>query len=138
MNDADRWAAKNVNSSYVRGALDCGSKPTISVTKDSSLNVGYRVRLEVKLRHSFIEILEAIQRNLLQQNGIETTIKKRESVARPHPILIIRGVDNLDKLLNFNSFHWGIRFSHCHEIVKSGNHLTQEGLDEILEEKGML
>jgi hypothetical protein len=128
----------HINSSYVRGALDCGAKPTVSVTKDSSLNVGYRVRLEVKLRHRFMEILQAIQRVLLQHDGIESTVKEEESSTRPYPILVIRGVENLDKLLNFNSFPWGYSFGYCLEVVKSGDHLTQSGLDEILREKGML
>jgi hypothetical protein len=138
MNDVEVWASKNVNSSYIRGALDCGAKPTISVTKDSSLNVGYRVRLEVKLRHRFIEILQAIQRVLLQQDGIESTVREEESTSRPYPILIMRGTDNLDKLMAFNSFPWGYSFGYCLGVVKSGDHLTQSGLDEILREKGML
>ncbi len=138
MTDIEVWASKNVNSSYVRGALDCGAKPTISVTKDNSLNVGYRVRLEVKLRHRFIEILQAIQRVLLQQDGIESTVREEESTSRPYPILIMRGTDNLDKLMAFNSFPWGYSFGYCLEVVKSGDHLTQSGLDEILREKGML
>ena len=138
MSDVEVWASKNVNSSYVRGALDCGAKPTVSVTKDSSLNVGYRVRLEVKLRHKFIDILHAVQRILLQQDGIESTVREEESGFRPYPILIIRGVENLDKLLAFNTFPWGYSFGYCLEVVKSGEHLTQSGLDEILREKGML
>ena len=99
------YANSIVNDSYLRGAMSFGAKPTISITKDSSLNVGYRVRLEIKLRHNIEDVLKVIQRKLLQLE-IESTVKERESSHRPRPILIIRGIDNLDKTMTFLDATW--------------------------------
>jgi hypothetical protein len=110
------------------------SHPTaeINISKDVNTNVGYRVRLRV-----------SIHRSLLQYE-INSKIKKLESNKRPRPILYITGLSNLETMYETFSLHsntsnvnWN-PFAQVMWMVRQEQHLTQDGLDNILRIKDLL
>jgi len=127
------------NKHQLQGIMLASSIPEVIVARDNGVRLGYRVRLRISLRgHSVF--LSAIQRSLLQYE-IDATYKEKESKARPRPILLVNGLENVDKVcgqlipdLPCNPF-WHV-FQDILEMCQNGEHLTQKGLDKILELKG--
>ena len=124
------------NRHQLQGIMLASSIPEVIVAKDNGVRLGYRVRLRISLRG------HAIQRSLLQHE-IDATYKQKESKARPRPILLINGLENVDKVcgqlipdLPCNPF-WHV-FRDILEMCQNGEHLTQKGLDKILEMKGSI
>ena len=115
------------------------AKPEIHISRDSRLNIGYKVRLRLNFRgaEEFLLLLS----NSLEYNQINSTYKNEEHKTRPRPILRISGVSNLSKLIMFlpelpdarNEFS---KFKRILALVMAGAHHTQEGLDTILDIKG--
>ena len=123
------------NRHQLQGIMLASSIPEVIVAKDNG------VRLRISLRGHGV-FLSAIQRSLLQHE-IDATYKQKESKARPRPILLINGLENVDKVcgqlipdLPCNPF-WHV-FRDILEMCQNGEHLTQKGLDKILEMKGSI
>tara|TARA_R100000008_G_C3552065_1_gene151014 strand:+ start:490 stop:885 length:396 start_codon:yes stop_codon:yes gene_type:complete len=125
----------------LQGVLISLPKLEITPYQDNNANLGYstRVRLHFRANEDF---LIAIQRSL-HQHGINSNIKKIESKTRPRPILHISKLDNLSKVVeilpNLPS-HSGqmAKLKKVVNIMKSGEHKTQDGFDKILKLKGVL
>lgn len=112
----------------------------VSVVKANNMSTGYRVRLRVCIRGK-LDYLQAIQRSLLQSE-IECVIKEKENKQRPKPILIISDKRSIERVLSLvpnkpSNVNWEI-FDEIFVLFMWQKHLTQEGLDEILELKGVL
>lgn len=120
------------------GILYSSTKLSVSVTDRPSSKFGYQVRVSCSIRDD-IELLEAIQRTLLQ-NNIESIIKKRESKSYDKPVLKITGIDNIHQLVLkvYNQppttpclQRWE-NFLLIIELIRSKNHYTEKGFDQIL------
>ena len=112
----------------------------VSVVKANNLSTGYRVRLRICIRAKF-SYLEGIQRSLLQY-GIESVVKEKENKQRPRPILIISDKKSMERILALipnkpSNVNWEI-FDEIFVLYMWRKHLSQDGLDEILELKGIL
>ncbi len=110
----------------------------IAPPREKHRRVGCRVRPRVCFRGKE-EFLLAVQRTLLQYE-ISTNFKEKESKARPRPILIVSGKDNLNRIMNMlpvlpSNAEWE-DFEDALELCNSGKHLTQNGFDAILKMKG--
>jgi hypothetical protein len=119
--------------------LLCLAKTDITVQRDERRDVGFFVRLAVHFRANNIEFMDALHRTLLQYQ-IESNLKPEESKNRRHPILSVRKVDSLLKLVDLIPLlpdvlnQWD-NFSQALEVVEYRGHLTQEGIEEIIELK---
>lgn len=117
----------------------CLAKTDITVQRDERRDVGFFVRLAVHFRANNIEFMDALHRTLLQYQ-IEGNLRLEESKNRRYPILSIRKVNSLLKLVDLIPLlpdvlnQWD-NFSQALEIVEHGEHLTQEGIEEIIELK---
>jgi|TARA_R100001463_G_scaffold110177_1_gene164859 hypothetical protein len=112
----------------------------VSVVKANNMATGYRVRLRICIRGK-LAYLKAIQRSLLQCE-IECVIKEKENKQRPKPILIISDKKSMERVLSLvphkpSNVNWHV-FDEIFVLYMWQRHLTQEGLDEILELKGVL
>jgi len=124
----------------LQGIMISSAIPEIIVAKEHTVTLGYRVRLRICLR-GHKELLLGVQRSLLQYE-IESKLKEKESKSRPRPILLITNMVNLNKTcdelipdLPMNPF-W-VTFKECVGMCTNGEHLTQKGLDTILQMKGL-
>ena len=109
----------------------------VSVVKANNMSTGYRVRLRICIRGK-LDYLQAIQRSLLQSQ-IECVIKEKENKQRAKPILIISDKKSMERVLALvphkpSNVNWHI-FDEIFVLYMWQRHLTQEGLDEILELK---
>ena len=117
----------------------CLAKTDITVQRDERRDVGFFVRLAVHFRANNIEFMDALHRTLLQYQ-IEGNLRLEESKNRRYPILSIRKVNSLLKLVDLIPLlpdvlnQWD-NFSQALEIVEHDEHLTQEGIEEIIELK---
>ena len=142
---------------YLAGMLYAKAQPVIRVSKNADSALGYRVTLMVnfKLRGEIDEhqsaLLRGIQRTLLQ-NNIESTINKKG--------LTIARIDSIDSLMDLmliapncgnnmpleytpvrnygvsRSYRLGGRwekFARVWAFYSVGEHLTQDGLNQIIE-----
>ena len=123
------------------GILLSVGKPEIQIIRDDNSNIGYRVRLMVKLRGRE-QFVEAVSRTLLQHE-ITCSISKQESKSRPAPILKIGGIKNIYKLMVLIHPHlidknelWP-PFREAVNIVSDNKHLTLVGLEELFRIKGL-
>ena len=75
------------------------AKPEIHISRDSRLNIGYKVRLRLNFRgtQEFLLLLS----ESLSDVGITSTYKEQEHKTRPRPILRISGITNLIKVADF-------------------------------------
>tara|TARA_R110000751_G_scaffold79711_3_gene160684 strand:+ start:11459 stop:11854 length:396 start_codon:yes stop_codon:yes gene_type:complete len=125
----------------LQGVLLSLAKTEITVNRNEENIVGYTVRLRVHFR-SNIEFLTSIQRTLLQY-GVETLLKDRESKVRPRPILYVgkimyvKMLSDIVPALPDHRNQW-VGFKRAVDIVCDGGHHSQEGIDEILQIKGVL
>jgi|TARA_R100000482_G_C5082687_1_gene126899 hypothetical protein len=118
------------------------ANPEINLERDSRQSIGYRIKLRIHFRASNIEFLEMLEETL-NQYGIDTYLKRTESVSRPYPLLRITKVDNLINFLNLlpdlpsssNKFE---AFKEVLTIVSNKHHLLQKGFDRVLEIKGII
>ena len=115
------------------------AKTEITIQREESRDVGFSVRLAVHFRASNLEFVEALQRTLLQYQ-IECSLRPEESKTRKYPILSVRKVESLLKLVDLIPMlpdvlnQWD-NFSQALEIVEHREHLTQEGIEEIIQLK---
>tara|TARA_B100000575_G_C22942353_1_gene545402 strand:+ start:404 stop:826 length:423 start_codon:yes stop_codon:yes gene_type:complete len=134
---------------YLAGMLYAKAQPVIRVSKNADSALGYRVTMMVnfKLRGKIDEhhsmLLKAMQRTLLQ-NRIESTINKKGlTIAR------IDSIDNLMALMLIApncgnnlplEYRLGGRwekFARVWAFYSVGEHLTQDGLNQIIEILGV-
>ena len=110
----------------LEGILLSQAKCEINVSKDITASIGYRVRLRINFRGEK-DYLIAIARSL-NQNSVYSKFKEKEHQARPRPILTVTGKTDL----------WET-FKEAREIVHDlKGHQTSDGLDRILELKGLI
>jgi len=134
---------------YLAGMLYAKAQPIVRVSKNSDSALGYRVTMMVnfKLRGEIDEqhssLLEGMQRTLLQYS-IESTINKKG--------LTIARMDSIDSLMALMliapncgnnlplEYRLGGRwekFSRVWAFYSVGEHLTQDGLNQIIEILGV-
>jgi len=130
------------NDDQLVGILISIAKPEIHISRADNTNIGYRVRIRVNLRGSE-DFLLAVERTLLQK-GIECKFKKEEHKSRPRPILTIGGIVNIWKLSGLipdnipDAKNCWRDFKEIISIMDNGEHHTLEGLDRIMELKGVI
>lgn len=126
----------------LEGILISGAKCEINVSRDLSASIGYRVRLRVNFRGKK-EYLLAIGRTLKQHN-ILAKFKEQEHKSRPRPILTVTGKAALYGLCNLvpdnipHNNNWNIFKEARHIVHEVKGHQNSQGLDRILELKGLI
>jgi hypothetical protein len=130
------------NKDTLSGIFLALAKIDFHINIDEKSEIGYRVRLRANIRAKNPDFLKGVARSL-EQHYISTTYKDREHKSRPQPILIVGGIDNLELLCSLipklpdAKDEWD-NFREAVKIVKSRRHLSQEGMDKLLELKGVL
>tara|TARA_R100000152_G_C6772155_1_gene198920 strand:+ start:231 stop:680 length:450 start_codon:yes stop_codon:yes gene_type:complete len=133
----DYWVS--FNRDYLAGMLYSHAYPTIRVAKSADSALGYRVTLMITFKlkgrvdsHHQQVVLAGMNRSLYQHE-IESTLNTKG--------LCISKKDSIGKTLDLifrRDFHppqsrkWR-DFTTCYELVEQGEHLTQDGLDTIVE-----
>ena len=124
------------------GILLSSAKMDFLIERDKKNYMGYRVRLKLILRAEEPFLL-AVQRSLVQHE-ITSKYSPIESMTRQRPILKIGGIKNLFKisklvpeLLPDSKGEWVV-FRELIQLIDDGNHRTADGLDRILELKGLI
>tara|TARA_R100001015_G_C4632602_1_gene196378 strand:- start:1731 stop:2153 length:423 start_codon:yes stop_codon:yes gene_type:complete len=134
---------------YLAGMLYAKAQPVIRVSKNADSALGYRVTMMVnfKLRGKIDEhhsaLLKGMQRTLLQYR-IESTINKKG--------LTIARIDSIDSLMDLMLLapncgnklpleyslkgRWD-KFVRVWAVYSVGEHLTQDGLNQIIEILGV-
>ena len=132
-----------LNSDMIKGVVLSLGKADFHIERNENSGIGYRTRLRLNIRADSFVFLEEIQRGL-NRMGIETTLKEKEHSSRPRPILRIGGIINLYKLMEGipescpDAKNEWARFRKAVEIVGERRHLTEEGITELFELKGVL
>ena len=89
-----------------------------------------------------MEFIQAVRRSLIQHQ-ITCVVSHEESKTRPRPILRIGGIKNLIKIVSLVpplpdfKGEWKV-FREVVELMNTGGHRTAEGLERILEIKGVI
>ena len=124
------------------GILLSNAKMDFLIERDKNNYMGYRVRLKLNLRAEEPFLL-AVKRSLLQ-HGIDTKYSPIEHKSRPKPILKIGGIKNLYKIselvpvqLPDTKGEWVV-LRELIGLIDDGHHRTANGLDRILELKGLI
>lgn len=124
------------------GILLSKAKMDFLIERSEDNYMGYRVRLKLNIRAEEPFLL-AIERSLLQ-HSITSKFHSKEHKSRPHPILKIGGIKNLYKICSLvpetlpdSKNAWPI-FRELVSLISNGEHRTAEGLDRILELKGLI
>ena len=126
----------------VQGVLLASARPELTIYRNEKKNLGYEVRARVFFRADSEHFLLYIQEALLNE-GIETQFRESESKVRPKPVLWVSGIVGLIALSRLvpdvadakNKWDY---FKLALETIYEGEHNTQEGLDKLLELKGLL
>ena len=130
------------NDDQLIGILISIAKPEIHISRADNTNIGYRVRIRVNLRGSE-DFLLAVSRTL-NQKGIDAKYKEKEHKSRPRPILTIGGIVNIWKLSKLvpdnipDAKNCWKDFKEIISLIDDGQHHTLEGLDRIMELKGVI
>ena len=125
------------NKDQLIGILLCLPKPEIHVARADNVGMGYRIRLRLNIRGGE-KYLKALERSLLLHNI------KCQHKSRPRPILRISGIVNLHLVAELvdvglpDAKNAWADFREVIGIFDRGEHHTPEGLDRILEIKGVL
>ena len=99
------------------GAILAKGRPSWAILKDGRYESGYYPRFKITISHPSIDLLEALQRELNQ-------IALVDYLKRKSPIW-------------FKVGKWAT-FVEALEIVKKKEHLTQDGMDELMILKGLI
>ena len=123
----------------LQGILLSLAKTEITIQRNESRDVGFAVRLAVHFRANNVEFVEALHRTLLQYQ-IESNLRPEESKTRKHPILSVRKIEALLKLVDIvpvvpDALNQWDNFIQVLEIVEYGEHLNQDGIEEIIKLK---
>ena len=123
------------------GILLGASKVDFNIERANDSQIGYRVKLKLIIRADLF-FLKGIQRSL-EQHQISSNLKEKESKTRPKPILKIGGIKNLYKITQLVPVlpdakgEWEA-FREVVKLLDENKHRTAEGLDRILQLKGVI
>tara|TARA_R100000995_G_scaffold30236_1_gene13477 strand:- start:172 stop:573 length:402 start_codon:yes stop_codon:yes gene_type:complete len=127
----------------LEGILVAIARPQIAIAQNVRHSTGYKIKLSVEIRAMNREFLVLLQESL-KECGIDSYLKEIEKKSRPYPVLRITNADNLINLFqlipnyvpqhcdNFDSFLEAVT------LFSNKHHLTQKGLNRMLEIKGLL
>ena len=122
----------------LKGVLISLASPDVNIVSSSKSSLGYRVRVRVCIRGK-ADFLKGIKRSLLQHE-VESNYKDSEHKARPRPILVISGLQNLTRLVEMlpldlpTNGEWRI-FTKTLQMLVNKEHLSEKGLFEIIKMK---
>ena len=129
------------NKDMLIGILLSSTKMQLTVRREPLASIGYTTKLALLIRGD-MEFIQAVRRSLMQHQ-ITCVVSHEESKARPRPILRIGGIKNLIKIVSlvpplpdFKGEWKGFR--EVVELMNTGGHRTAEGLERILEIKGVI
>ena len=123
------------------GILLGASKVDFNIERANDSQIGYRVKLKLIIRADLFFLI-GIQRSL-EQHQISSNLKEKESKTRPKPILKIGGIKNLYKITQLVPVlpdakgEWEV-FREVVKLLDENKHRTAEGLDRILQLKGVI
>lgn len=123
------------------GILLSSSKVEFIIERADDSKIGYRIKVSLILRAER-DFLLAVRRSLLQ-HSIQSSFKEMEGVNRKKPILRIGGIKNLYKVTRLvpelpdSKDEWGM-LRELVDIMSNAGHRTAEGLDRILQLKGVI
>ena len=123
------------------GILLGASKVDFNIERANDSQIGYRVKLKLIIRADLFFLI-GIQRSL-EQHQISSNPKEKESKTRPKPILKIGGIKNLYKITQLVPVlpdakgEWEV-FREVVKLLDENKHRTAEGLDRILQLKGVI
>ena len=126
----------------LQGILLSSSRPELTIYRNEKKNLGYEIRARVFFRADSSGYLQYVQAALEEEN-ITAQYRLSESKVRPKPVLWVSGIVNLvtlsrlvpdypDAKSQWDYFKLGL------DIIYEGEHNTQEGLDKLLELKGLI
>ena len=116
--------------------------PEITVEKSNTAAAGYRVKLRVHFRCRNFTFLQNLQAHLIE-NDIDSLLKESEGNHRPYPLLRISKPENLRAFLSLmpdmpDANERFDCFKQVLSLYEKGSHMTQKGLDKVLEIKGYM
>ncbi len=126
----------------LQGILLSSSRPELTIYRNEKKNLGYEVRTRVFFRADSSGFLQYVQVALEEEN-ITSQYRLSESKVRPKPVLWVSGIINLIALSRLvpdypdAKSQWDY-FKLALDIIYEGEHNTQEGLDKLLELKGLI
>jgi hypothetical protein len=137
MVDLKRLIASD-NASYydkfngiVTGAMICKGNPTVRIARNADSRLGYRVTLSVNINMKDAKLFLLYLQMALQQKFIESTISSKGlSVGK------LESIVNLEKYLSPHKAFLGEKWKMFWKVtclVSERKHLTQAGLEEIIE-----
>jgi hypothetical protein len=121
--------------------LSC-AKVQFKIIRTDELKIGYKPIVGLSIRGK-AKFLHGVQRSLLHW-GVYSSYHNKESSSRPKPIVYISGIRNLEKVINNIPDNLESRrgeWETMDTVVKmlvNKEHLTQKGLDKLLELKGVI
>ena len=121
--------------------LSC-AKVQFKIIRTDELKIGYKPIVGLSIRGK-AKFLHGVQRSLLHW-GVYSSYHNKESSSRPKPIMYISGIRNLEKVINNIPDNLESRqgeWTTVDTVVKmlvNKEHLTQKGLDKLLELKGVI
>ena len=129
------------NKSQLEGILLSVAKPEVHISRSQHTNIGYRVRIRVNIR-GCEDFLLGVQRTLAQ-NSIKSKYKEKEHGSRPRPILTISSIVNLWLLCELipdlpDCKGVWVSFKEIVKLIDGGEQHTLEGLERIMELKGVI
>ena len=119
------------------------------VQSDERMRIGYAVKLAIDIRMPSYDFLCGVARAMTTY-GVESKVRRNESVRRKSPILSVRGIKNIQSVLNIivseTPYTWNNLnhndtlnpFVQIASIVDTKQHRTLKGLEQILKLKGVL
>lgn len=121
--------------------LSC-AKVQFKIIRTDELKIGYKPIVGLSIRGK-AKFLHGVQRSLLHW-GVYSSYHNEESSSRPRPIMYISGLRNLEKVINnipdnleSRQGEW-ITIDTVVKMLVNKEHLTQKGLDKLLELKGVI
>ena len=126
----------------LQGVLLASARPELTIYRNEKKNLGYEVRARVFFRADSSFFLQAIREALLSHD-IDAQYRVSESKVRPKPVLWVSGITNLVVLsglvpdLADAKNKWDY-FKIALDTIYEGEHNTQDGLDKLLQLKGLL
>ena len=121
--------------------LSC-AKVQFKIIRTDELKIGYKPIIGLAIRGK-AKFLHGVQRSLLHW-GVYSSYHNKESSSRPKPILYISGAMNLKRVIENIPDNLESRqgeWTTVDTVVKmlvNKEHLTQKGLDKLLELKGVI
>lgn len=115
----------------IKGAMICKGNPTVRIARNADSKLGYRVTLSVNINMKDNRNLLVYLQGGLQQKFIESTINSKGlSIGQ------LESLTNLERYLYPHEVllgeKWNV-FWRVTNLVRQGKHLTNAGLEEIIE-----